>query len=193
MDPNPQVRLATEADHEAAAEALALAFADDPAWAHLIPDPATRAERLLVFFPIELENARSEHHQIWVTEDGGGAPVSAGRCWRRCWSSATGRRSPPTWSRAPSATGSSTNAMASPLPGPSTCPPVDHRSARCGGSQGKNPPLPRLKGGMDAIGSCVDRSVDYGYGRRRDHHDPGSAKHPATPRERGQAGRDERG
>jgi GNAT superfamily N-acetyltransferase len=78
MDPNPQVRLATEADHEAAAEALALAFADDPAWAHLIPDPATRAERLLVFFTIELENARSEHHQIWVTEDGGGAAIWAG-------------------------------------------------------------------------------------------------------------------
>lgn len=75
--PNPQVRPATEADHEAAAEALALAFADDPAWAHLIPDPATRAERLLVFFTVELENADPEHHQVWVTEDGSGAAIWA--------------------------------------------------------------------------------------------------------------------
>jgi hypothetical protein len=35
--PNPGVRPATEDDHEAAAEALAPAFADDPAWAHLLP------------------------------------------------------------------------------------------------------------------------------------------------------------
>lgn len=36
----PGVRPATEDDHEAAAEVLALAFADDPAWAHLLPDAA---------------------------------------------------------------------------------------------------------------------------------------------------------
>ncbi len=80
---NPPVRPAIEDDHEAAAEALALAFADDPAWAHLLPDPHTRAERLLAFFTAEIENLTPEHRQVWVTEDGSGAAVWAcpGR-WR---------------------------------------------------------------------------------------------------------------
>jgi GNAT superfamily N-acetyltransferase len=63
-------RLATEDDHEAAAEALALAFADDPAWAHLIPDDATRAERLLTFFTAEIHHLVPDHRQVWVTEGG---------------------------------------------------------------------------------------------------------------------------
>jgi len=74
---NPQVRPATDADHEAAAEALALAFADDPAWAHLMPDTATRAEQLLALFKIELENQDPAHHQVWITEDGSGAAIWA--------------------------------------------------------------------------------------------------------------------
>jgi len=80
---NPQVRPATDADHEAAAEALALAFADDPAWAHLLPDAATRAERLLVFFNAEIANLVPQYRQIWIAEDGSGAAVWAkpGR-WR---------------------------------------------------------------------------------------------------------------
>jgi GNAT superfamily N-acetyltransferase len=80
---NPGVRPATEDDHEAAAEALALAFADDPAWAHLLPDDATRAERLLVFFTAEIGNLVPEHRELWVAEDGGGAAIWAhpGR-WR---------------------------------------------------------------------------------------------------------------
>jgi GNAT superfamily N-acetyltransferase len=82
--PQPQVRPATGADdHEAAAEALALAFADDPAWAHLMPDPETRAERLLVFFNSEIEQLVPGYRQVWVTEDGSGAAIWArpGR-WR---------------------------------------------------------------------------------------------------------------
>jgi GNAT superfamily N-acetyltransferase len=75
--PNPQVRPATEDDHEAAAEALALAFADDPAWAHLLPDDGTRAERLLVFFNAEIDNLAPEYRQVWVTEDGSGAAIWA--------------------------------------------------------------------------------------------------------------------
>ena len=71
----PGVGPAAAKDREAAAEALALAFADDPAWAHLIPDPATRAERLLVFFNAELANVVPDYRQIWVTEDGSGAAV----------------------------------------------------------------------------------------------------------------------
>ncbi len=81
--PSPQVRPATDADREAAAEALALAFADDPAWAHLLPDSATRAERLLVFFNAEIANLVPQYRQIWITEDGGGAAIWAKPgCWR---------------------------------------------------------------------------------------------------------------
>jgi GNAT superfamily N-acetyltransferase len=103
--PPPQVRPATEADHEPAAEALALAFADDPAWAHLLPNSATRAERLLTFFTAEIGNLVPEYRQLWVTEDGSGAAVWArpGR-WRiplprelrpfRSMTTAFGRRLP---------------------------------------------------------------------------------------------------
>ena len=72
-DGGPQVRPATVDDHEAAAEALALAFADDPAWAHLMPNDATRAERLLTYFTADIENLVPEYRQLWVTDDGGGA------------------------------------------------------------------------------------------------------------------------
>ncbi len=69
------VREATEDDYEAAAEALALAFADDPAWAHLLPDDATRAERLLTFFTVEIAHLVPDHRQVWITEDGGGVAL----------------------------------------------------------------------------------------------------------------------
>jgi GNAT superfamily N-acetyltransferase len=75
VSPTPKVRPATDDDHEAAAEALALAFADDPAWAHLLPDPATRAERLLTFFTAEIANLTPQYRKLWVTEDGSGAAV----------------------------------------------------------------------------------------------------------------------
>jgi GNAT superfamily N-acetyltransferase len=82
-DIDPQVRPATPDDHEPAAEALALAFAEDPAWAHLLPDPATRAERLLAFFMAEIGNLAPEYRQVWIAEDGSGAAIWAhpGR-WR---------------------------------------------------------------------------------------------------------------
>jgi GNAT superfamily N-acetyltransferase len=64
-----------EDDHEAAAEVLALAFADDPAWAHLIPDDGSRAEALLTFFTAEIANLVPEHRQLWVTDNGGGAAI----------------------------------------------------------------------------------------------------------------------
>src|SRR5215213_10752642 len=71
------------AEREAAAEALALAFAADPCWAHLLPDERTRAERLLAFFGEEIESLTPEHRELWVTNDGGGAAIWAapGR-WR---------------------------------------------------------------------------------------------------------------
>lgn len=75
--PNPTVRRATADDHEAAAEALALAFADDPCWAHLLRDPGTRAERLLAYFTAEIESLVPEYRQVWITDDGSGAAVWA--------------------------------------------------------------------------------------------------------------------
>jgi GNAT superfamily N-acetyltransferase len=70
-------------DYEAAAEALALAFADDPCWAHLLRDDETRAEKLLAYFTSELETLVPEYREVWITGDGGGAAVWAppGR-WR---------------------------------------------------------------------------------------------------------------
>jgi len=69
------VRPATEADHEPAAEALALAFADDPGWTHILPESGVRAERLLTFFTAEIANVVPEHRELWVTDDGGGAAL----------------------------------------------------------------------------------------------------------------------
>lgn len=70
-------------EFEAAAEALALAFAEDPCWAHLLPDDTTRAERLLAYFNSEVETQVPQWRQVWVTDDGAGAAVwaSPGR-WR---------------------------------------------------------------------------------------------------------------
>jgi GNAT superfamily N-acetyltransferase len=74
--PNSQVRPAAESDREAAAECLALAFADDPAWAHLIPGtPETRAEKLLGYFTAEIDNLVPDYRQIWIVDDGSGAAV----------------------------------------------------------------------------------------------------------------------
>jgi GNAT superfamily N-acetyltransferase len=74
---NPAVRPATETDHEAAAEALALAFSDDPCWSHLLPDDRTRPEQLLAYFSTEIETLTPDYRQVWVTEDGSGAAVWA--------------------------------------------------------------------------------------------------------------------
>lgn len=78
-DPYPAVRPAAADDLEAASEALALAFADDPAWSHLLPgsDSAARAERLLTYFTADIANLVPEYRTVWVTEDGSGAAVWA--------------------------------------------------------------------------------------------------------------------
>lgn len=76
--PQPAVRPAEgPADHEAAAEALALAFTDDPAWAHLMPNPATRAEQLLAYFTAEIDHLVPEHRRVWIADDGSGAAIWA--------------------------------------------------------------------------------------------------------------------
>jgi GNAT superfamily N-acetyltransferase len=78
-EPTPAVRRATEDDYELVAEALALAFTDDPAWAHLLPpgNAAARGERLLAFFNAEIANLVPGWREVWVTEDGSGAAVWA--------------------------------------------------------------------------------------------------------------------
>jgi GNAT superfamily N-acetyltransferase len=74
-DRRTRVRLATVADYEPAAEALALAFVEDPGWAHLLPDSETRGERLLRFFSAEIENVVPRYRELWVTDDGSGAAI----------------------------------------------------------------------------------------------------------------------
>ena len=80
---NGPARPSPPTELEAAAEALALAFADDPCWAHLLPDDETRAEKLLAYFTSEIETLVPSYREVWVTEDGGGAAIWAppGR-WR---------------------------------------------------------------------------------------------------------------
>jgi GNAT superfamily N-acetyltransferase len=80
----PLVREASSAaELETAAEALALAFAGDPCWAHLLRDDATRAEKLLAYFTSEIETQVPKYRRVWVTEDGAGAAVWAPpRRWR---------------------------------------------------------------------------------------------------------------
>jgi hypothetical protein len=57
VGPEAGVRQAESADElEAAAEALALAFADDPCWAHLLRDDETRAQKLLANITAEIES-----------------------------------------------------------------------------------------------------------------------------------------
>jgi GNAT superfamily N-acetyltransferase len=84
VGPETGVRPAQSAEElEAAAEALALAFADDPCWSHLLRDDATRVEKLLAYFTSEIETLVPRYREVWVTEDGGGAAIWAppGR-WR---------------------------------------------------------------------------------------------------------------
>jgi GNAT superfamily N-acetyltransferase len=70
-----EVRRATPEDHEAAAEALALSFVDDPGWGHLLPNAETRGERLLEFFTAEIANVVPRYRELWVTDDGSAAAL----------------------------------------------------------------------------------------------------------------------
>ncbi len=83
LDSDPAVRLASDGEHEAAAEALALAFAADPCWAHLLPNERLRPEQLLAYFSSEIETLVPRYRQVWVSADGAAAAIWAppGR-WR---------------------------------------------------------------------------------------------------------------
>lgn len=80
---SPAVRLASDGEHEVAAEALALAFAADPCLAHLLPNERLRPEQLLAYFTSEIETLVPEYRQLWVSADGSAAAIWAppGR-WR---------------------------------------------------------------------------------------------------------------
>lgn len=63
------VRLAARADREPIAQALARAFADDPAMAFIWPDPVTRARGLLRLFRL-LFDADAQAGMRLLTDDG---------------------------------------------------------------------------------------------------------------------------
>ena len=122
-----QVRPAeSAADHEAAAEALALAFAADPCWAHLLPDDGSRAEKLLAYFTSEIETpgpwsppglgdrgrwwrgdlgaagplagaARSDPARGGPDDSASSAAACRSACGRCCGSNATTRSAPEHW------------------------------------------------------------------------------------------------
>jgi GNAT superfamily N-acetyltransferase len=66
------VRKAERAEHPRVAEALASAFADDPAWSWLLPY-ADRQQRQHLFFETELHHLVPDRREVWTTEDGSAA------------------------------------------------------------------------------------------------------------------------
>jgi len=66
------VRRAEPGDHPRVAEALAAAFADDPAWSWLLPY-ADRQQRQRLFFETELRLLVPDRREVWTTEDGSAA------------------------------------------------------------------------------------------------------------------------
>ena len=70
------VRRAEPGDHPRVAEALAAAFADDPAWSWLMPF-ADRQQRQRLFFETELRLLVPDRREVWTTEDGSAAALWA--------------------------------------------------------------------------------------------------------------------
>ncbi len=66
------VRKAEAVDHPQVATALASAFADDPAWAWLLPYP-DRERRQRIFFELELHHLVPSRREVWMSEDGSAA------------------------------------------------------------------------------------------------------------------------
>ena len=60
---------------------LAAGFHDDPAWRHLLPDPATRARRLRRFFEVEIGHLPAGN-QVWLAlGEGRGERVAGAAAW----------------------------------------------------------------------------------------------------------------
>lgn len=70
------VRRAEPGDHPRVAEALAAAFADDPAWSWLMPF-ADRQQRQRLFFETELRLLVPDRREVWTTEDDSAAALWA--------------------------------------------------------------------------------------------------------------------
>jgi GNAT superfamily N-acetyltransferase len=69
------VRPAVADDAPRLATALARAFADDPGFSHLLPEPHDRTERLERFFRTELEGIAMTRGRLWTTEHVVGAAI----------------------------------------------------------------------------------------------------------------------
>jgi ribosomal protein S18 acetylase RimI-like enzyme len=87
------VRLATAPDRAAVSATLARAFADDPAFSHVIPDPAVRARRLPRLFALMLESDRAAGMAL-VTAGGEAATLWRGPGQARVGWAEMARRAP---------------------------------------------------------------------------------------------------
>jgi GNAT superfamily N-acetyltransferase len=69
------LRTATSEDVDSLKEGLASAFRDDPVFSWLMPDEATRRERLRRFFEIELRHVALARGLVWTTQELSGAAL----------------------------------------------------------------------------------------------------------------------
>jgi ribosomal protein S18 acetylase RimI-like enzyme len=77
----PPIRLATGADRAGVAAMLAHAFADDPAFAHIFPDPVVRARRLPRLFALLYDSDGRAGLRLLAPDDRAGG-IAAAALWR---------------------------------------------------------------------------------------------------------------
>lgn len=70
-----KAEIATPADEPELADALALAFEDDPLWGWVLPDPGSRYRRLEALFRELLTDAIEQPDTVFTTEERAGAAV----------------------------------------------------------------------------------------------------------------------
>jgi GNAT superfamily N-acetyltransferase len=75
--PAGEIRRAVVGDAEKLADSLARAFADDPGFSHVLPDPDDRTDRLRIFFETELRGIALPRGLAWTTEEVVGGAVWA--------------------------------------------------------------------------------------------------------------------
>jgi GNAT superfamily N-acetyltransferase len=77
------LRIATSGELDRLKDVLARAFEDDPVFGWLMPDEATRRERLRRFFEIELRQIALARGVVWTTQEpSGGALCMPPGAWR---------------------------------------------------------------------------------------------------------------
>jgi GNAT superfamily N-acetyltransferase len=74
--PSLSVRRATAADVGNLSGVLAAAFADDPVFGWLLPDPRRRMERLARYFELELAHVALRAGCVWTSADGRGVALA---------------------------------------------------------------------------------------------------------------------